>query len=209
MTPAEVAFLLEMVEKRWPHAPLPLGSADVWLEDLKGFPAAECQAAVTRWANAGEKFPPTSGWVFSEVERQSQAAAPGFDAISAEIARTLTRALAHELYRPTGAFTPEDTATAVRIMAEAGAHEAVLRFIQEQGLREAWLVPHGEQFPLDVSQQARRRDAMRHYRDVTLPGWRADPSPGLALERARRALEPARRGDLHVIDPARRLGEGA
>jgi hypothetical protein len=27
MTPAEVAFLLEMVEKRWPHAPLPLGSA--------------------------------------------------------------------------------------------------------------------------------------------------------------------------------------
>jgi hypothetical protein len=184
VTPAEVAFLLEMVEKRWPHA-------------------------VTRWANAGEKFPPTSGWVFSEVERQSQAAAPGFDAISAEIARTLTRALAHELYRPTGAFTPEDTATAVRIMAEAGAHEAVLRFIQEQGLREAWLVPHGEQFPLDVSQQARRRDAMRHYRDVTLPGWRADPSPGLALERARRALEPARRGDLHVIDPARRLGEGA
>jgi hypothetical protein len=209
MTPAEVAFLLEMVEKRWPHAPLPLGSADVWLEDLKGFPAAECQAAVTRWANAGEKFPPTSGWVFSEVERQSQAAAPGFDAISAEIARTLTRALAHELYRPTGAFTPEDTATAVRIMAEAGTHEAVLRFVQEQGLREAWMVPHGEQFPLDVSQQARRRDAMRHYRDVTLPGWRADPSPGLALERARRALGPARCGDLHVIDLARRLGRGA
>jgi hypothetical protein len=60
-----------------------------------------------------------------------------------------------------------------------------------------------------MSQQARRRDAMRHYRDVTLPGWQRDPRPGLALERARRVLGPARRGDLRLIDLARQLGEGA
>jgi hypothetical protein len=209
MTEPEIVALLGYINQRWPHAALDSDALPIWLEDLAELPTESCGAAVRRWAKAGEKFPPTSGWVFSEVERQSQTAAPGFDAISAEIARTLTRALAHELYRPTGAFTPDDAAEAVRIMAEAGVHEAVLRFVQEQGLREAWLVPHGEQFPLDMSQQARRRDAMRHYRDVTLPGWQRDPRPGVALERARRVLGPARRGDLHLIDPARQLGEGA
>jgi hypothetical protein len=208
MIGSEIVALIGYINRRWPHAPLDENAYPVWLEDLAELPTEECGAAVKRYAKAGERFPPTSGWVFSEVQRHAQMPAPGFEAISAEISRTLTRALAHELYRPSGNFTPEDTAFAVGVMAERGVHEAVLRFVQEVGLREAWLIPHGDQFPLDMGQAADRRNLMRHYRDQSVPGWRADPTPGVALVRARAALEPGRAGGLRPIDPGRHLPEG-
>jgi hypothetical protein len=205
MTPAEVAFLLDTVEKRWPHAPLPLGSADVWLEDLRDLPATECQAAVTRWAKAGERFPPTSGWVCSEVERRSQDAPPSFNEVGDIVARGLGRAASRELYRPNGHWSVEDTVRAVEILALAGVHEAVLRYVQEVGVGEVLTTPHGDMHALDPGQSADRRDLSRHFERVSVPGWQANPSSGLALANARRALG---RGD-GGLRPVGELGRGA
>jgi hypothetical protein len=199
MTESEVIALIGYINQRWPHAPLEDKSIPVWLEDLEDLPTEECGAAVKRWARSGEKFPPTSGWVHSEVVRAGQAAAPGFDEVGDVISRTLGRALAHELYRPDGAFSPQDTARAIEIMALGGAHEAVMRLVHEKGLRAVVMVPHGEQFGLDRNQSADRRDMARHYEAVTLKGWRDDPAPGRALERARRDLVVGRRGELRAV----------
>jgi hypothetical protein len=119
MTPAETGRLLGHIARRWPHAPLPIDSGDVWLADLAEIPAAEALAAVTRWARAGEQFPPTSGWVRSDVDRQAQTAAPSFDELQAFLSR-------HASLLPYGERNrPEDTPHAVARLAVAGAHEAV------------------------------------------------------------------------------------
>jgi hypothetical protein len=210
MTEPEIVQLIGYVNLRWPHSALEANVIPVWAEDLASLPGEECAAAVRRWAKAGEKFPPTSGWVFSEVERQSQSTAPGFDDVGTVVERALMgREFLAEVYSPEGHYGPEQTARAIEIMAGRGAHEAVLRFVQEKGLRAVLMMPDGSRYPLDRNQSADRRDLARHYNGQTVPGWRADPSPGLALSRARAALGEGRRGELHVIDPSRHLGEGA
>lgn len=201
MTEAEVVALIGYINQRWPHAPLEASAIPVWLEDLSPLPTEECGASVARWAKSGERFPPTSGWVCSDVERTAQSPVPAFDDIGQIKMRALGRALAGELYSPNSRWSPQDTARAIEVMAAAGVHESVLRFAQEKGLRAFVLMPEGDMHALDVSQQADRRDMARHYRDVTVPGWQRDPRPGLALSRARESLGEGRRGEL------RRLGE--
>jgi hypothetical protein len=199
VTPSEVSRLLGLVARRWPHAPLPPESGDVWLEDLAAVPAEEAVAAVTRFAKAGERFPPTSGWVCSEVARRSQAAAPSFDDAQRWIARNIRLI-------PYDASTPEETAAAIERMALAGAHEAVLRWVQAVGVYAVRMTPDPALMALDIGQQADRRDRARHYLGVIVPEWRDDPRPGLALERARAALEG---GELRRLDAAQlRLARG-
>lgn len=184
MTPGEVARLLEHVSKRWPHAQLDTDAGDVWLEDLADVPAEEAQAAVRRWARAGERFPPPSGWVRSDVERAAQAPAPSFDDLQATLSRLLPRC---SPYSPTMTYTVADTAETVARLAEAGAHEAVLRFVAAHGVQAVKRMPDPTWQPLDRNQQADRRDMARDYRDRVLTAWAADPRPGLALEQARRS----------------------
>jgi hypothetical protein len=156
-------------------------------------------AAVTRFAKAGERFPPTSGWVCSEVARRSQAAAPSFDDAQRWIARNIRLI-------PYDASTPEETAAAIERMALAGAHEAVLRWVQAVGVYAVRMTPDPALMALDIGQQADRRDRARHYLGVIVPEWRDDPRPGLALERARAALEG---GELRRLDAAQlRLARG-
>jgi hypothetical protein len=201
VTPAEVARLLAMVEKRWPHAPLPLGSGDVWLEDLADVPAEEVRAAVTDYARAGERFPPTSGYVRSEVLRRAQVAPPSFDDAQRIVARLAASCI------PYDASGPEDTATTIERMAARGVHEAVLRWVQMVGVYAIRHTPDPELQPLDIGQMADRRDRARHFDREVLPAWREDPRPGLSLARAREALEAPRRGELRAIDSTRHLPE--
>jgi hypothetical protein len=67
MTESEITALIGYVNQRWPHAPLDANAFPVWVEDLASLPTEECGAAVRAYARAGERFPPTSGWVCSEV----------------------------------------------------------------------------------------------------------------------------------------------
>lgn len=182
MTPSELARLIEHVEKRWPHAPLPLGAGDVWLEDLAEVPFAEAKAAVTAYARAGERFPPTSGYVLSAVVKAAQQPPPSIDDATRQLARLIASCA------PYDARGPEDTATTIAALAERGVHEVVLRFVAEQGVYAVRMMPDADEFALDPNQLADRRDKARHYRDVTVKGWQQDPRPGLALERARAAL---------------------
>lgn len=199
MTRAQVAELVGYINLRWPQMPIDEKAVPIWIEDLEPLPVEECGSAVKRYALSGERFPPTSGWVHSEVIRQSQAQPPGFDDVGTVLMRTLGRALAGELYRPDGHYSQEDTARAIQVMADNGAHEAVLRLVAEKGLRAVVMTPDGSMHALDSNQKADRRDMARHYRDVTVKGWQDDPRPGVALERAREALGDGRRGELRQL----------
>jgi hypothetical protein len=199
MTESEITALIGYVNQRWPHAPLDANAFPVWVEDLASLPTEECGAAVRSYARAGERFPPTSGWVCSEVARRSQAAAPSFDDAQRWVARNIRLI-------PYDASTPEDTADAIERMARAGAHEAVLRWVQAVGVYAVRMTPDPALMALDIGQQADRRDRARHYLGVVLPEWRADPRPGLALERARAAVEG---GELRRLDATQlRLARG-
>jgi hypothetical protein len=64
---------------------------------------------------------------------------------------------------PYDASTPEDTADAIERMALAGAHEAVLRWVQAVGVYAVRMTPDPALMALDIGQQADRRDRARHY----------------------------------------------
>jgi hypothetical protein len=205
VTPSEIARLLQVVEKRWPHAPLPLGSADMWLEDLRDMPAEEALAAVTRYARQGERFPPTSGTVRSEIERAAQAPVPSFD----DAARSFERALSG--FRVVDARGPADTALAIEHLARKGVHEVVLRWVQAVGIYQARMTPDPSMHGLDPGHAADRRDLSRDFERRIVPEWRADPRPGIALERARAAAEigGGSHGSLRALNAARSLGGDA
>lgn len=199
MQRSEIVGLIGYVNQRWPHAPLEEASLPVWIEDLSDVPAEEAHAAVVGFARAGERFPPTSGWVRSEVDRRAQAPAPSFD----EAQRWLSRHIARVgLVDPRG---PEDTATAIERLAMLGAHEVVLRWVQAVGIYAARMAPDGSLHGLDAGQSADRRDVARHYDRQVVSDWRSEPRAGLALERARVALGEGRGELRRITDAARQL----
>lgn len=213
MTPTEIARLLEHVEQRWPHSAVPVDSGKAWVEDLADVDADQALAAVVEIARSGDRFAPTSGMVRSHVDRLAQREPPAFD----EIGLLLQHALAGPaflagIYHPEGHYTPSATARAIALMQRRGVHEAVLRFVGSQGLHGALFTPDDSMQALDPNQHADRRDMARVYRDTTLPSWRRDPRPGLALERAcgRAGLEPGELLELAGAAPRKRLaGEAA
>jgi hypothetical protein len=199
MTNTEITALIGYVNQRWPHAALDADAFPVWREDLADMPTEEVGAAVRAWARAGERFPPTSGWVRSEVERRAQTGPPSFDEAQQWVAR-------HIGLIPYGDDSREALALALERMAGAGAHEAVLRWVQSVGLYAVRMTPDPSLYPLDIGQQADRRDRSRDYAGRVLAEWRADPRPGLAVARAREAL--GRGGELHRLPRAVRALPG-
>jgi hypothetical protein len=134
---------------------------------------------------AGREHAPLVGVVANVLERERQGEPPSFtDAFDVMWRALPVRVFLRTLYEPAGRYSPEATARAVALMQAGGAHEAVLRLVQSQGLRAIVTVPHDEAGELDPNQSADHRDMARHYRDQVLTGWREDPRPGVALERA-------------------------
>jgi hypothetical protein len=205
VTGPEITQLIGYVNQRWPHAALDADAFPVWLEDLADMPTEECGAAVRRWARAGERFPPTSGFIRSEVIRRAQAPAPSLDDAQRLLARLAGRCI------PYGASSPEDTVEAIEKLAAAGVHECVLRWVQAVGVYAVRMMPDPELQPLDMNQMADRRDRVRDYDRRIVPEWRADPRPGVALERARQAAElgDGSRGTLKLLDAAKGIEGGS
>lgn len=185
MTYDEVADVLSVVAIKWPHSNLgaPAAAASLWLAELRSFELADVEAAVGRLGD--REHAPTAGIVAAEVRAGLQGSPPSFEELGDAVMRALPAPVfLRELYHSDGQYTVADTARAVALLQAAGAHEALLRHVQELGLRAVLTTPHGDREPLDPNQQADRRDMARRYRDATLPGWKRDPRPGLALERA-------------------------
>lgn len=189
MTREEVSDLLEVVDKLWAHSNVVSGDIEltinVWHMVLAQVPAKAAQEALMTMARSGREHAPDPGVLFAKAHRSQVAEPPSFEEAQDFLAR-------HASCLPYGqSNTPEDTVRAVEALAEAGAHEVILRFVQAQGVYAIRMMPDPSLQPLDVGQQADRRDKARDYRSRTLEDWRADPTPGLALTRARqRVLEP-------------------
>ena len=192
MTREEVSDLLEVVDKLWPHSNIVGGNLDltikVWHMVMKEAPADAVQEALMAEVAKGEKFAPPPGVLYAQALRVRAGEPPSFEDMQAFLAR-------HTRCLPYGPFnTPEDTVKAIGALSEAGAHEAILRFVASQGVYAIRMMPDPTLQPLDVGQQADRRDKAREYRQRTLEDWRADPTPGVALVRAQSALgQPSRR----------------
>lgn len=194
MTFDEALDCLSMVRLWWPNADIdggdPKKTAATWLQALQRYDASEVEATLVRERDSGRDWPPKAGGVVNAVERERQGEAPSFEDACEAMWRALPqRVFLRTLYDPEGRYSPESTARAVALMQAGGAHEAVLRLVQDRGLRAIVTLPHGDRHPLDRNQAADHRDMARHYRDSTVQGWRENPRPGLALERACRTVE--------------------
>lgn len=187
MTEDEIGDLLEVVDKIWPHSNVVGGdiklTVRVWHMVLKDVPAEVAQEALMAQVAAGEKHAPSVAVLLHAARAGQVPDAPSFEEAQDFLAR-------HTSCLPYGpSNTSEDTVTAIEKLAAAGAHEAILRFVQGQGVWAIRMMPDPSIQPLDMNQQADRRDKARDYRSRTLGDWRADPTPGLALARAQRAVE--------------------
>jgi hypothetical protein len=186
MTVDDVVEILAVVREIWPHSKViaddPRTTTKVWHGLLRNFDRQDVEEAIMDMATAGREHAPPVGVIAHAVALKSAGEAPDLD----EGLRMLLRK-AHSVYDPEASFTASHTAEAIRLGQEGGVHEAVLRFVAERGYRAVWALPDPSRGGLNMSQEADRRDLLRHYRDTTLPGWRANPTRGLALERAERA----------------------
>lgn len=186
--------VLSLVRMLWPHSTLGSDSeavAALWAAELKPYAAEAVGAAIRELSRQGREHAPPLGVIIQAVETEAQDPPPSFEEVVAFISRHAARCLPYGERN-----TPEDTLTAIENLTRAGAHEAILRFVAEQGVYAVRTMPDGSLYPLDMNQQADRRDKAREYRSRTLEGWRADPTPGLALARTQRRLEAGRASSL-------------
>lgn len=178
MTRDDVIDALSFVVVKWPNAKLPSREEAIagWLDELAELDSSEVSAALRRMSN--REFAPNAGQVAQEAHLARQGTPLSFDELQALLSR-------HVRLLPYGQRnTPADTALAVAALQDAGAHEALLRFVQQHGLYAVRMMPDPAEHALDPNQLADRRDMSRSYRDTTLPGWQRDPRHGQALERA-------------------------
>lgn len=204
MTRDEVCETLAVVALKWPHSRIGARDETIagWLDELGPFDRASVEAAVRRLA--GREHAPTAGVVAAECRRGMQGDAPSFDELQAFVARH-SRLLPYESGDRVG-----QTAQAVAALEAAGAHEAVLRFVAGQGAYTVRFIPDGSWESLSEGRAADRRDAARHYRDVTVRGWHANPRAGLAVERAcqRAGLDPVEVREVAATDRRRLVARG-
>jgi hypothetical protein len=187
VTRAETSEVLAMIGLHWPHSNLgenPVQVLDFWHAQLGDLPADAVAEALTDLSREGREHAPPVGVVFNRAVRGLHELPPSFEDMLLFFSR-------HHRCFPyrDGHNQPEDTVACIEALTEAGAHEAVLRFVAEQGVYAVRTIPDGSMHPLDMNQQADRRDKARHYEHRTVPAWRADPRPGLALAQASRVLE--------------------
>jgi hypothetical protein len=192
VTLEEVSQVMAIVRTLWPHSamgPDPEAAVVTWRTMLADATVAEVADALHKLAADGREHAPPVGVIAHAVALGRQSGPIGFDDI--DVTKWLpTRVLLHGgIYSPDGHYSTETAAKAIAVMSVNGCHEAVLRFVAERGLRAVLTMPHGDRYALDPNQMADRRDLARHYRDVSVPGWMRDPRPGLALERACRAID--------------------
>jgi hypothetical protein len=188
MTYDETLDLLSGVRMLWPHSELgePEEAAAMWHAKLAPFDLADAEGAIQRLADAGREHAPLPGVVVHALELDRQGDAPSFEDMQLWLSR-------HSGLLPYGqSNTPQDTAVAVARLAQAGAHEAVLRFVAAQGVFAVRMMPDPALHGLGLNENADRRDLARDYRGRVLPQWRDDPAPGRALERVCRGsgLDP-------------------
>lgn len=190
MNREDTARTIAVVRTLWPHSTLgpdPEAALATWQTMLADATPAEVAEVLRRLAADGREHAPPVGAVAHAVAVARQDGPPGFDDI--DIGKWLpSRVFLRTVYDPEGRYSDEATATAIALMTVGGAHEAVLRFVAERGLRAIVTMPHGDRYALDANQLADRRDLSRHYRDQTVAGWRRDPRRGVALERACRVI---------------------
>jgi hypothetical protein len=86
-----------------------------------------------------------------------------------------------------------------------------LRLVAAHGVYAVRFAPDPALQPLDANQKADRRDLARDYRGGILADWKADPTPGRALERACRpvGLNPAAVTELAVREHQAQLERAA
>ena len=180
----EIGEVVAMVKLKWPHSTL--GESP---RETAPFPVGEIEAAVRRLSNSAREHAPTVGTVVLAVRRAQQGEPPSPDAAQRWLAnQSGKRTKDREWVIPQGS-SPEVTAIAVANLAERhGAHEAVLRWVADQGVEAIFLrLPDPEMWPLDQGESADRRDKARHYEQRVIPDWERDPTPGIALQRAQAA----------------------
>jgi|SRR4051794_41444604 hypothetical protein len=197
MNQADAYDAVALVKMLWPHSdlgPSDEAVAKLWFSRLVPFEAEVVVSAITKLSDEGREFAPPLGVIVHRINQELQDPPPSFEDMMQFIGRH-GRCLP---YRD-GYNTPEDTALAIECLARKGAHEAILRFVAEQGVWALRTVPDGSLFPLDMNQQADRRDKSRHYEHRTVPDWRVDPTPGLALARTQRRLAKVSNGDLRRL----------
>lgn len=201
MTKRETANVVSMVRLSWPHSTLGDSPTEIhatWHDELRDLTSTAVELAVQRLRRSGREHAPPIG-VIVQTARLLAAGDPiGFD----DMQRLLDRHSRCLPYRPQGQH-PGDTIVALERLAAAGVPEIALRFVQQEGVFAVRFMPDPASYALDANQLADRRDKARAYRDRTIPDWRSDPSPGLALRRAQAALNvPSGDRGLRHLDPA-------
>jgi hypothetical protein len=206
MTQDEVLDLLSILRGWWPHSDIdqgdPVATARLWLARLASYACEDVERVVKRLSDAGREHAPTVGVVVNALELDRQGDPPSFDELQAWLSR-------HVRLLPYGeANTPADTTRAVQRLAAAGAHEALLRFVAAHGVYAVRMMPDASVEALDPGRSADRRDMARDYRARVVADWRADPRPGRAVERARRAELASGERPLRRVDGAGVLPAG-
>jgi hypothetical protein len=200
MTIDETANVLAMIRLHWPASRLGDDPHEVlvgWHRELGTFDASVVEAAVMQLARSGREFAPPLGVVVHHAARSLAGAAPSGEDGQLWLGR-------HRSLLPYGETnTPEDTVTAIERLTAAGAHEALLRWVQRAGVYAVRMMPDPTRYALDANQQADRRDMLRQYQQNVLPDWETDPRAGVALERACRAagIDPADRPQVTAPAP--------
>lgn len=190
MTRQETGAVVAVVRMLWPHSKLGNSSDEVvgiWHDLLGRFDRRIVEVTIRQLAESGREQAPPPGVVVSAVRQREALPAPSFDDMQAFLSQ-------HARCFPYHEKGERALVAALESLAAHGSHEAVLRFVLDKGTATVRNMPDPSWEDLDAGALADRRDLVRFYENVTLAGWRRDPTAGRALERAREhygAADPA------------------
>lgn len=192
MTHPEAQRLLDLIRGTWSQADWTEQMIAAWLQRLPGLPHDDARLAYERLLNRGSAFTPSLAEFAAAAAEAKQGPAPTPE----QVDEILRRNASKWPYR--GHVTArEHTVAAVSQLMAVGAHEAVCRFVEQVGGREAAEMPDASA-GLGRDQQIRRHELLRTYREQSVASWRTDPTPGLAL-RSAQAVAPAGLGRLDPL----------
>lgn len=201
--------LFAMAGLRWPHAKLAESdealeaTVALWQRELAPYEPAAVEAAY-RQAARGRSWPPELDLLLPILDQALQVEPPAFDDAMGLLAR-YTWCLP---YRPDGHNPPSDLPVALDALQRAGVPEVVQRLVAALGVSGVRNLPDDSRYDLDLNQRAQRRDARDKYERQVVPGWRQQPTPGLALAKAVQQFGPVEATD-RIAPPRtrRQLGQ--
>jgi hypothetical protein len=187
VTGPEIVALLKRVNGTWPQSPVTPEMAAAWTDRLRSVDVASAQAAYDALLNKGSAFTPSLSEFVATIAEVEQGPPPTAE----QLDEVLRRNASKWPYRG-HVSAHEHTQGAIRQLMSVGAHEAVCRFVQQVGGREAAEMPDAAQGISDQGASVRRHELLKTYREQSVASWRADPTRGLALQRAteRAGLDP-------------------